>query len=51
MAIDQNDTKSYESPTLTVLGSVASLTQASGGSSVTDAAFPANTPSTSFTFS
>lgn len=41
----------YESPSLTVHGSIETITQGSTGSTATDVAFPAHTPTGDLTFS
>ena len=50
--MEQNVEKhEYETPSLTVHGSIESITQGGAGSFALDAAFPAHTPTGELTFS
>lgn len=50
--MEQNVEKhDYETPSLTVHGSIETITQGGGGSYAIDASFPAHTPTTHLTFS
>ncbi|MBZ9710949.1 lasso peptide [Mesorhizobium sp. ESP7-2] len=50
--MEQNVEKhEYETPNLTVHGSIETITQGGGGSTATDASFPAHTPIGDLTFS
>jgi hypothetical protein len=50
--MEQNVEKhEYETPSLTVHGSIESITQGGAGSFALDAAFPAHTPTGQLTFS
>ncbi len=46
-----NDTPTYEAPMLTVVGTIAEVTQGSASGAATDASFPAGTPFADLTFS
>lgn len=50
--MEQNVQKhEYETPSLTVHGSIESITQGGAGSTALDASFPAHTPLSELTFS
>jgi hypothetical protein len=50
--MEQNvEKQEYETPSLTVHGSIETITQGGAGTSALDAAFPAHTPFDQLTFS
>jgi len=50
--MEQNVQKhEYETPSLTVHGSIETITQGGAGTTATDVAFPAHTPTGELTFS
>ena len=50
--MEQNvEKQEYETPSLTVHGSIETITQGGAGTFATDAAFPAHTPFDQLTFS
>ena len=46
-----NDDLAYEAPVISVIGTLAEVTQGNAAGSHLDKAFPANTPSSELTFS
>lgn len=48
---DKIERQEYETPSLTVHGSIETITQAAGTGTALDADFPRNTPFTDLTFS
>jgi hypothetical protein len=50
--MEQNvEKQEYETPSLTVHGSIETITQGGGGNTAIDVAFPAHTPISQLTFS